>query len=459
MIHVKKTNGMRSPYPANSMSESVAHIVGNAGDINNLKEGLKQEIVDRKEGDAQLATDIVSIEQTLPIIDEAIANLEDADVRVNSRVDIVVSDLSDEAKARSDADITLQSNIDNEAVRAKQKEDEIAASLANEEKARKDSDSLIQSSLDSESGARVKADDALQSSISSIDSKIPTAASKDNQLADRDWVNSSITTSTSTFRGTVDSLAALKELTGDLNDYAYVEIKDSETRQVIRYDRYKYSDVASEETGNWAFEYTLNNSSFTSDQWKAITSGITSEGVAQISQNKTDIVSSLAEAKKYSDENYQQVFLRYSANSDGSDMTEKWKMGQKYIGTYVAHDASTDYKDYSWTRFVGDTYCIDNKESSVAIELSDESDVSYPNSVGSVSITIPASIYHGFYSGLNFKTGNIPPLVTFDNQSSLSLKLLYRGVTIDSYTPKMNITSQMSFYCDGINVYCYIGEA
>lgn len=420
---------------------------------------LEDSIKDASTVGDKLTKDIEAIEQTLPIIDEAIANLENADTQINSRVNDVASDLSDEGKTRSDADITLQSNIGNEAVRAKQREDELSSLLANEEKARKESDSSLQSGIDSETKTRAKADEALQSSIDSIDSKIPTSASKDNQLADRDWVNSSITTSTSTFRGTVDSLSALKGLTGDLNDYAYVEIKDTETKQVLRYDRYKYSEASSAETGNWAFEYTLNNSSFTSDQWKAITSGITSDGVSQISQNKADIVSSLAEAKKYSDGNFKQVFLRYSSNSDGAEMTEKWKMGQKYIGTYVGHDASANYKDYSWTRFVGDTYCVDNKESSVALELSDESDVSYHNSVGSVSITIPSSVCHGFYSGLNFKTGNIPPLVTFDNKSSLSLKLLYRGVAIDSYTPKMNITSQMSFYCDGINVYCYIGEA
>lgn len=474
--------------------------------------------------------------------------------------------------------------------------------------------------------------EGITSSVEAIEDKIPVQASSSNQLADKDYVNSSIATSTATFRGTVDSLDALKALTGDLNDYAFVEVKDETTGLTLRYDRYKYSETTSSETGNWAFEYTLNNSSFTSDQWKAITSGITSDLVAQITANKDAIaqeivdrgdadnllqsnidaeataretgdsdtltaakayadsekanyvlktgdtmtgtlnvptindqntntkstiatgtnassyfqsrkfrgqgdantynhavdfgyaghdrldfyeyggvfnfwvnrgtpklegdgnrvaslqsgkllergntltypgksgtfaltddvtdgdVQTLTDAKAYSDDNYRQVFLRYSANSDGSGMTEKWQRGQKYIGTYVAHDASDDYKDYSWTQFVGDTYCETSTSTSVSLTLTDESDVSYTNDMSSLTITIPSSVYHGFYSGVNFKTGSTIPTVAFSNSSTLPLKLVLRGLAIDTYTPKQNITCQMMFYCDGINVYCYMNE-
>ena len=44
------------------------------------------------------------------------------------------------------------------------------------------------------------------------------------------------------------------------------------------YTRYKYNAT----TGEWAEEYVLNNSSFTSDQWAAINSGITSDGVTKL---------------------------------------------------------------------------------------------------------------------------------------------------------------------------------
>ena len=60
------------------------------------------------------------------------------------------------------------------------------------------------------------------------------------------------------------------------NDYVIVSISsatDPETGEPIidEYRRFKYNDGE----GSWAYEYTLNNSSFTSAQWGAINSGIT----------------------------------------------------------------------------------------------------------------------------------------------------------------------------------------
>lgn len=115
---------------------------------------------------------------------------------------------------------------------------------------------------------------AINESISAINALIPTEASSTNQLADKAFVNSSISTATATFRGTVTSLADLKALTGDLNDYAFYSHDDAAGNTV--YSRYKYDPTyTSTETGHWKFEYDLNNSSFTAAQWSAINSGIT----------------------------------------------------------------------------------------------------------------------------------------------------------------------------------------
>ena len=111
--------------------------------------------------------------------------------------------------------------------------------------------------------------------------KIPTQASAQNQLADKDFVNSSISTSTATFRGTVTSTTALAALTGDLNDYAFVQNIDPTTGQTLSYDRYKWVEDGGD-YGHWKYEYTLNNSSFTSDQWAAINSGITCQIVTDL---------------------------------------------------------------------------------------------------------------------------------------------------------------------------------
>lgn len=118
------------------------------------------------------------------------------------------------------------------------------------------------------------------SDISTINGKIPTQASSSNQLADKQFVNSSISTNTANFIGTFDSVAELEAYSGTLtnNDYAFVVGTDSDGNTV--YNRYKYTTATT--PASWEFEYALNNSSFTSAQWDAINSGITSGDVALI---------------------------------------------------------------------------------------------------------------------------------------------------------------------------------
>lgn len=106
---------------------------------------------------------------------------------------------------------------------------------------------------------------------------IPNQASPTNQLADKNFVNSSIATSTAKFMGTFNSLQELEAVQGaDDNDYGFVVSKDSAGNTL--YSRYKYNGT------EWLFEYTLNNSSFTAEQWAAIQSGITSGGVAKLNR-------------------------------------------------------------------------------------------------------------------------------------------------------------------------------
>lgn len=169
-------------------------------------------------------------------------------------IDCDISDMIDD----------LNTKIDNETTRAKSVENEISNNLDNEIIRAKDVEN-------------------------DINSKIPTEASATNQLADKDYVNSSIATATATFRGVVDTIDELKSLTGDLNDYAIVKVIDSITGLVKQYDIYKYTPTISVETGNWMYEYTLNISSFTDAQWKAINSGITELLVEKILTNEKNI--------------------------------------------------------------------------------------------------------------------------------------------------------------------------
>lgn len=185
-----------------------------------------------------------------------------------------------------------------------------------------------------------------QTDITTIDGKIPTAASITNQLADKDFVNSSIASNTANFIGTFSSVAEMEAYLGTVtnNDYAFVvnrvvtdngndwsdltslnaydktlltnldyawvvngsnfdlyrfdiinqtwvlRITDTPKTGITlntAYNRYKAS--VSNNTVTWDFEYTLNNSSFTAIQWAAINSGANTTNIGQIATNQMSI--------------------------------------------------------------------------------------------------------------------------------------------------------------------------
>ena len=117
----------------------------------------------------------------------------------------------------------------------------------------------------------------IQNCVSAIEEKIPTQASSSNQLADKDFVNSSITTNTANFRGTYACVAELPSTGNTNNDYAFICSLNTTTGNYI-YDRYKW--VASGSC--WVCEYELNTTGFTAEQLASINSGITSNLVSKI---------------------------------------------------------------------------------------------------------------------------------------------------------------------------------
>ena len=158
----------------------------------------------------------------------------------------------------------------------------------------------VYTAVNDEKTARQNVDQSLQNAIEAILLLIPSAATALNQLADKNFVNSSIATSTATFRGTYnlvsdlhlsisathsDIAAALANIVSgeDENDYAFVQIPTSaDTPTEIRVtERYKYNGSA------WAYEYDLNNSGYTAAQWAAINSGITQVLVGKLSNLPT----------------------------------------------------------------------------------------------------------------------------------------------------------------------------
>lgn len=124
---------------------------------------------------------------------------------------------------------------------------------------------------------------------------IPAQASSSNQLADKEFVNSSITTATATYHGSYNLVSDLgltisashgtieqalnTTATGaDNNDYSFVQIptSDSTPTEIASVERYKYNGTT------WSYEYAINNSGFTAAQWAAVNSNITSGLVAQL---------------------------------------------------------------------------------------------------------------------------------------------------------------------------------
>lgn len=128
----------------------------------------------------------------------------------------------------------------------------------------------------------------LTADVETIKNIIPNTASETNELADKDFVNSTVGTNTANYiyktesggeKVPFSSVAELEAYAGTVtnNDYAFVTGIDENGNAY--YDRYK-ADV-NDGVVTWAKEYRLNNSSFTAEQWAAIQSGITAEKVAQ----------------------------------------------------------------------------------------------------------------------------------------------------------------------------------
>ncbi|MCI5628484.1 MAG: hypothetical protein MR346_02495 [Clostridium sp.] len=173
--------------------------------------------------------------------------------------------LNNEAQAREDADIA-------------------------EANKRLEEDTKLNNRVDKEITDRTYADNALSNrittnlnSINTINSKIPSQASPTNQLADKEFVNSSIANNAATFQGTFETVDDLPTTNVKNNDYAFIVSVTSEGNP--EYKRYKYNGT------QWIEEFTLNNSSFTANQWAAINSGITDTWINDTNEKLENITS------------------------------------------------------------------------------------------------------------------------------------------------------------------------
>ena len=195
--------------------------------------------------------------------------VEDEKARAMAAEGANASAITAEADARAKADTTLQGNINTEESERKAADQTLQDNINAEKTRATTAEATLTKNINAESVERKAADTALGTRVASIEDKIPAQATAENKLADKDFVNSSIATATATFRGTFDTLEALKAAQADKNDYAFWVHKDEVGNTC--YDKYTYTGT------EWLFEYRLNNSSFTAAQWAALNSGVTAD--------------------------------------------------------------------------------------------------------------------------------------------------------------------------------------
>lgn len=198
----------------------------------------------------------------------------------------------------SEAGARIDTKVSEEAARAKAAE-EAAVAAVNSEKTNRESEITRVEGLISSEETRAQGVESWHATrISAIEKKIPTQASETNQLADKDFVNSTINSSAAFFRGAYDTKALLDQWqtanpgVATNNDYAYVSADETHDGEAWRYI---YVDDGV--TVGWQAQFRVNETPFTEAQLKAINSGITSDLTAKITANETAISEEAARAQ------------------------------------------------------------------------------------------------------------------------------------------------------------------
>ena len=167
------------------------------------------------------------------------------------------------------------------------------SSIENETERATLAETEISTKLQQEMNTRVQEHSEIQGKIDTINSKIPNQASSTNQLADKDFVNSTINSSAAFFKGSFKSKAALDAVewqTTDSslttyvtnNDYAYIEADETHNNEAWRYIYVKDNSVS-----EWQPQFRVNESPFTQAQLDAINSGATTDLINSINSKLT----------------------------------------------------------------------------------------------------------------------------------------------------------------------------
>lgn len=186
------------------------------------------------------------------------------------------------------------------------------------------------------------------------------------------FVNSSVATNTATFLGnfSLDDLGltypatevqiatALNSHTWPSgyptnNDYVYVEIRNPQSSIYDKVQRYKYrAGVAS-----WGYEYTLNNSSFTSEEMAAIDSGVTSQDVTNLRSDHTTLESHVSNTSNPHKVTKSQVGLGNVDNTRDADKPVSTAQ-QNALNKKLDNTGDASNTTASFTKNSGDTSSV-----------------------------------------------------------------------------------------------------
>ena len=191
----------------------------------------------------------------------------------------------------------------------------------------------------------------LQEELDGINAKIPAQASATNQLADKDFVNSSIE-NVAAYYITKDAagnpFATKAELDAATVFYSggQIRVPTRNDYTVVLHDESKEIEETGEQPttrylyyNGWNYQYIVNNSGLTADQWKAVNSGATAEIIESVA-NKQDKLTAGDRISIDSDNVIsadEQVFI-VTADFNTTDMTVS-NASHTFAGITAAYDA------------------------------------------------------------------------------------------------------------------------
>ena len=297
-------------------------------EVTTLDEGFQKSITDLQ------TQDNVLLQKIITESNERKAAITATTEQLNSTASTLNKNIKQEAQLREEKDNSLADDIQalstdvevtlkDSVSKLQQADTQLLSKIQTETAERKAYDNSLSERLSAEETARNAADTSLNKQVTAINQLVPNSANKDNILADRAFVNSSINSVASFFRGSYASYESLvnkpwqttdkdAEYYVHNNDYAFVETDETHKNEAWRYV-YVESDDASE--NGWKAQFKVNDTPFTQDQLNAINSTITKADVEKIAANELNITNATT------------ALTQHISNSDNPHNVTKQQLG------------------------------------------------------------------------------------------------------------------------------------